>query len=403
MEGLDEDTEVLGTQAWAGRSQFLLSKKEDTWTIRAGQLHGLTLNSILAVYPPAGEADADKVVGHVRIRNISATESEVEPWAYAKMPLPKKLSEGGRCALVYAEYGSMGLSVGLEGAGKAEGEAHRRARQMLAEIAKDSNALLDFVDERRPADVLVRLKDDKLYLFTAEIAQLANDPPPGAVWFGPYRAEQSEQMQKDLTNIARARSLLKVIVSGSSNASAELVVEFLKFKNKKDKQGEKFVPGPKGYVLKAGDLIGWRITNPEQSRVNLDVTLLFINSQFGIMPLFPSKGEGASGINRVRPGNSVLKGPYPVKDDTVGLEHLVVIAVKGDGPPIDFTILAQPTLAGAREVARGKEETPLGTPLGRLLKGAMYGQGTARDLGAEIEADAQAFRLLSWSVQPPRK
>src|ERR1019366_1937016 len=123
MEGLDEDTEVLGTDSWAGRSQFLLSKQNDVWTIRAGQLHGLTEKSILAVYPPAGKAGADKVVGHVRIRKSSPTESEVEPCEHDKMAAPKKLSEGGSCVLVYVEYGSMGLGVAIEGAGKGEGSA----------------------------------------------------------------------------------------------------------------------------------------------------------------------------------------------------------------------------------------------------------------------------------------
>ena len=109
LDGLDQDREVLGTHAWPGRSQFILSKSEDVWKIRAGQLHGLTDNSVLAVYPPAGKPDADKVVGHIRVRKSSPIEAEVEPFAYAKMPVPKTLIEGGRCELAFVDCGSMRL------------------------------------------------------------------------------------------------------------------------------------------------------------------------------------------------------------------------------------------------------------------------------------------------------
>src|SRR5262249_54628396 len=100
LEGLDQDREILGTRAWPGRSQFFLHKgDDDDWKIRAGQLHGLTENSILAVYPPAGKAGADKIAGHVRVRKSLPTESEVEPCAYNKTHAPRKLIEGGRCEL----------------------------------------------------------------------------------------------------------------------------------------------------------------------------------------------------------------------------------------------------------------------------------------------------------------
>jgi hypothetical protein len=320
------------------------------------------------------------------------------------MASPKALSEGSRCELVYAEYGSMGLRVAIEGTGKGEGDAHHRAREMLKEIAKESNALIELADEGRPADVFIRVKNEKFYLVTAEAAQLVKESPPGATFFGPYTSEQTAEMQVALTKIARARNLLKVVARGSSNAPSELEVEMLKFKDKQDaeeKKGVKVLSGQKGNVLQPGDWVGWRITNSGKSRVTLDVTVLFINSQYRIEPLFPKRGEGAGTVNRIRPDVSFWVGPFPVSAKTTGMEHVVVIAVKGEGQPIDFTCLAQPTLEQASEMARGGEE-PLDTPLGRLLKNSMYGQGTTRDLGAPVEPVTQAFRLFSWLVPPPQ-
>ncbi len=116
LDGADQDREVLGVRVWPGRSQLVVSRSGDDWIIRAGLLHGLTENSILAVYPPAGAADAGKVIGHVRIRKSDATEAVIEPCAHAKVPTPKALTEGARCELVYADYGSMRLRVAMEGA-----------------------------------------------------------------------------------------------------------------------------------------------------------------------------------------------------------------------------------------------------------------------------------------------
>jgi hypothetical protein len=340
-------------------------------------------------------------VGHVRIRKSSPTESEVEPCEHDKMAAPKKLSEGGRCVLVYMNYGSMGLRVGIEGAGKGEGDAHRRAREMLKEIAKEANSLIELANEGRPADVFVRVKDEKFYLLAAEAAQLIKEPPPGANLFGPYTSEQTAKMQEDLTKIARARNLLKLVADGSSDGAGDLEVEMLKFKDKRDRQGVKLVPGPKGISLQPGEWVGWRVTNSGKSRLTLDVTLLFINSQYGITAVFPSKGEAGGGINRFRPEQTFLVGPVQVDAKTVGREHMVVIAVKGEGQPIDFTCLEQPTLETARSAnPRGTDDTPLG----RLFRNAMYGQeGTTRDIGTRLEPDSQAFRLMSWFVTPPEK
>jgi hypothetical protein len=399
LDGLDQDREVLGTHAWPGRSQFVLATSEDGWKIRAGQLHGLTDNSILAVYPPPGQPGADKVVGHVRVRKSQPTDAEVEPCAYAKMPIPKTLAEGGRCELVFVDYGSMRLRVGMEAAGKDDGADRRRVREMLKEIAKSSESLIELVADGAKADVVARVKGENAYLVAVEIAQLLGKLPPGATYFGPYSAQQTDKMRDDLTRIARARNLLKLVSGASTNAASDLEIEMVKLKGKNDKQGQKLKWGPTGLVLQPGDFVGWRVTN--RGRTTLDVTLLFIDSGYGIDSVFPRRGSAVSGENRFLPDQSHLIGPARVNPNTIGLEHMMVIAVKGEGQPVDFTCLAQPTLEKAEEAAtRGSGKQVLGSPLGRLLQNAMYAQGAARGLDV-VEADTQVLRLLSWSVQPP--
>jgi hypothetical protein len=399
LEGLDLDREILSTRAWPGRSQFVLHEGDDGWIIRAGQLHGLTENSILAVYPPAGKAGADKIVGHVRVRKCRPTECEVEPFAYNKKPVPRNLIEGGRCELIYVDYGDLRLRVGIEGNAKDQGDNRRSILQMLKEIAKAPDSLVEVVDDSGKADVLVRMKGEKLFLIAADMAQRIGELPPGAAYFGPYTAGQSEKIHDDLTRIARARNLLK-LVSGSSNTAAEdLDVVMVKLKNQNDKIGEPLKWGAKGLVLQPGDWVSWRITN--RGKMPLDVTLLFLDSSYGISPLFPRRGTAGSGENRFLPRQSHMLPPVRVNPKTVGLEHVVVIAVKGEGQPIDFTCLAQPNLQKVEEAAtRGAGKQALNSALGGLLKNALYAQGATRGLDM-VETDTQVLRLLSWTVPPP--
>jgi hypothetical protein len=195
LEGLDQDREILGTREWPGRSQFILRKSEDGWKIRAGQLHGLTENSILAVYPPAGKAGAGKIVGHVRVRKCLPTECEVEPCAYNKQPSLQQLTEGGRCELVFMDYGDMRLRVGIEGDANAGGANRQRVRHLLKEIAKSPDSLVEVVDDGQKADVLARIKGEQIFLVAADVAQRIGEPPPGAAYFGPYSAQQTGKMQ----------------------------------------------------------------------------------------------------------------------------------------------------------------------------------------------------------------
>ena len=113
IEGVDLDREVLGRRQWPGRSRFTLVPSGDGWKVTGGALHGLTEGSILAVYPPAGAADADKPLGHVRIRKSDPFEAEVEPCRHAKLDSPKSLPEGGRCEPAYLDYGRMRLRVAV--------------------------------------------------------------------------------------------------------------------------------------------------------------------------------------------------------------------------------------------------------------------------------------------------
>src|SRR6185369_4921280 len=97
-------------------------------------------------------------------------------------------------------------------------------------------------------------------------------------------------------------------------------------------------PGPNGLELKAGDIFSFRIRNPNPFRV--DVTLLMVDSRFKIDPYFPEPDTTVG--NRLPPNQTEwVKTPRLRVKPEQGIDHLVVIAVKGKGDPFDFSGLAQ--------------------------------------------------------------
>lgn len=76
------------------------------------------------------------------------------------------------------------------------------------------------------------------------------------------------------------------------------------------------------------------------------------------------------------------------------MEHMLIIGLRGDGPPIDFTCLAQPSLERAQTRGGGMV---LDTARGQLHRTALYGKGGTRGLDLDI-VENYVVRTLSWTV-----
>ena len=90
-------------------------------------------------------------------------------------------------------------------------------------------------------------------------------------------------------------------------------------------------------VLTEGDRILFSVTNP--GRQPQDVSILFVDSQYGVTQLYPESGQP----NRLAGGES-LNFEWDVNVDTVGMEHLMVSSQPGDGVNSDLGYLQQAPL-----------------------------------------------------------
>jgi hypothetical protein len=404
LEGTHLDREVLGQKDWQGRSLIRLSRGASGYTINAGALHGLTKGSILEVRPPAGDPEADKIAGHVRVRRIQPLQSSVEPCAYADVEINETLPDGGDCRLVYQDYGEIRLRMAVDPSDidgrPSPASSVARLTAVLKQLASQKGSFVELVDPDAEVDWLARIGGGRVYLVPAggwavpRGADAADAAPP---MFGPAPlGDLADWLDARLRRIARVHNLLKLDAGESGvvmrpRGSVDVDVDLLRYASEDATEFE-VVPWDNGRTLRAGDIVQFRVTNKGLEPV--DVTLLFVDSEYGITAYFPQIGFVEN--NRVDPTKQFLS-PRAEVTPTDGPEHMVVIAVRAElqREPMNFSFLEQPSIERARGTPR---TTPsLDSPLGKLLQSAMFAEGATRGL-SRASIDKHAVRRLTWSV-----
>jgi hypothetical protein len=391
-EGDDLDREVLGAKRWPGRSRLVLHRGKRS-TVNGGKLHGLYPGAVLAVHPPAGEAGPDRLLGHVRVSRSDAFSSEVEPCPYEGRPAPGALPDKARVRVAYLVHDLKSLRVLV---GPMPDADRLPVESALKGLSADKDALVGVVRGPGQATWAIRSSEGKLWLLPAR----ANPTEPSSSRFELPR-EGLAALRSRLGQIARGQNLLAVASAcaqeTSRDAKIDVEVEIRRLRDKDDPDGVKVSGGARALRLRAGEWVRYRIHN--RGKTPVDVTLLAVFADYTIASFFPEKpGERD---NRVPPGRSAQTDPLKMDADTLGLEHLVAIAVDGTGrQQVDFACLAEDNQEAARgALVRGGGGQPvLQTPLGQLFAHALFRRGQVR--GAGPDAGRYQMRLLSWQTLP---
>ena len=411
VEGADLDREVLGLKQWPGRSRIVLTQDRDgQWQINAGKLIGLNQGSVLAVYDP--QSDSDKPAGHVMVSEVGVASSAVAPCEYANVAKNQKLSPGSRCELKFVNFDSRSMTLAVDEVRPKDSKSNLAAldelRQAVKPLEEKDDSLIKIVDDAQTAAWRVQLDGKQCYLVPrCGVLQPESDSSitvPEDPLYGPYDRDPKTLLPtlKDrLGRIARAQALISLteqpaVELAQGQNAVHIDIKMLRFKSREDKTGEEVQPGA-GIELHTGERIAFCMTNTGK-RFKVYLTLLFIDSGYGITPIYPNDGEIVEALG---PGESFTTGTLRVNAKTVGKEQVVAIAVKADGPPVDFSGLAQESLERAREVnsVRGESQS---SPLGKLLGQALYRDGKTRGLdGPEIEESALAH--IVWRTRPEAK
>lgn len=387
LEGPNIDREVLGQKQWPGRPRVTLAVRANGYRIDAGAVHEITPGSILAVFPPPNASRRSAMtapLGHVRVDQVRAFDSSVSPVAYGGKPAAPNIPNGAQCRLVHVDYRLHRLKVAADSRDAV-------AKTCLTALASDSGSLVAEVADARQADWLLQRYSTGLFLVPASGA-----PPPEssqASWFGPAPSDDTTAwLAERLKRIRRATALLQLAAQTTSDESpVDVAVRLVQFSGPNDAQGKPLQLGAGTVSLPEERMVAFRIRN--DSPFAVDVTLLFVDNNYGLLPYFPR--PGTTGDNRLSPGQELTTSRAVVSGPTFGREYMVVIALRAHPgtSPVDFSFLSQPSV---ERVPRGASDRGV---LEELLFTALDGADLRGGLDLD-EAHEHAFQLLSWRTVP---
>lgn len=423
IEGGGADREVLGLTVWPARPDILLQVSnttgEPTLSVDHGRIHGMTEESVLAVFPPAGDAEADQIIGHVKVTGVHSLTADVVPAEHDGIaaPTPGALRPECRCQIVYLDHGDQRLRVALQGDDQGETsrggppreivtyatgaapEAMEEAIAHVLQISQTQGALLERSDDPADADWFVRAHGDRVFLVpragwateTFDLGEGGTEVPK-AYLVGSLADtdELGSALHDALTRVARATRLLSLADEGVRDDHSGIDAVHVELR---EVGGDgTLVPaayeatGGREYRAEDEVVLFWR----NDSHQTVDVNVLFVDADLGITPMFPEGGETC----RFAPG-AKYEVKLIIQGEPVGPEQVVFVVVKPlpNTPTLDLSYLAQPAL-GLSRGSRGGD-----TPLEQLLRSAMDGTGETRGTSSR-ELNSYRIRIFGWQTVP---
>jgi uncharacterized caspase-like protein len=412
VEGPNIDRLVLDVATRPPRFQLL--RTDARYSIAAGRLHGLTEGAILAVYrSPSSLVGSDEMVlGHVRVKDAGTAEAKVELCAYGEVPAPAELPEGALCRLVYTAVGEMKLRVVVDRVGRESDGVLQQFSNRIAKLAAEPTAAFQLEPELVREAWAIQFREGKYWLLPGETAFDTAEVLPAETKKFELSPEISDvALGEALLRVAKVQNLLTIkdkynhlqardrSTPPAGKPMFGVRVEMLKRRGPDEKEGQPLDFAGRQVTLAPGDQVAWRITNV--GRTAADVTLLFIDSELSIKPVFPQIGRYSD--NRILPADRFATQWVTVNDKTIGVESVVAIAVQSKGAPIDFLFLAQNSLKSAiKDGVRGESRDALELPLGRLWKYTTFREGATRGVG-DREIKNESVEIMSWTVPQPRQ
>jgi len=400
VEGTDLDAPVFGDGNAKKVRQWPIEMAGSQVKINAGALNQIAAGALFAVLanPLAEDKDA---LAYLRADSVKVFESQLAP--ASKGPDGKeyksRLTSSGIPKGAYARLlqspPDFSLTVALPPKSQSEGIEEARAREILARLQASPPPTLrvTWVAAGQPADLRLSFNLDEPRKLRSAPRQLWLLSPTGQlVETGAAKTLSIELSQPDikladkvedrLTKIARFVNLMRLSAQ-MAGASGGAAMEIQAFLTRKGSDQQK--PMPTGGVPKlyAGDVIEFKMSN--KGRQAADVTLLFLDSAYGIETMYPPPGR----LNRIEAGGND-SSKILIDDDTIGVERLLAISVQVQQKQAaaNFSFLAQESLARTRSVT---------SPLEALFAEAAFGSATTRSGAPLVQADANATQMLLFS------
>ncbi|MBV1879542.1 MAG: caspase family protein [Pseudomonadales bacterium] len=402
------DTPLFGSKLATDNShqQWLINRHAAGYELAAGSLHSLTPGSILAILPTPS-APVEQALGFAEITTTEALSSQIKTitWQHKGKQFIQLASipEQAYARLVETKL-DLSLTVSLL-ENKVTGTPEKLA-EILTELQKKGigKLQLNWVDTAAAADIRIYPMDDTLILLTdgeplpCALDKRANENSPliknSEIGYQDSECARSyirvaitsidatsTLLSDKLQTVAKAQNLMRL---GAELGSGSLDVKLhVKHRNTGNIEAYTAADIPR---LLAGDEVSLTISNYLEQA--LDITVLFVGSDYSITTVFPRKNQ----FNRFMEEEEKTLRLGRINTKTTGVERLIIIAsqVSLSASPGNFSFLSQAGLTRAR--------ANLDTASQLFLRAGFGGQSKSRGAMAIKQSVKSQLDLqtLSW-------
>ncbi|NJO18213.1 MAG: caspase family protein [Thioploca sp.] len=336
---------------------LIASPNGDKFKIKAGQLYQLYEGSRFAVYP---NLMSTRILGYLEITQAKPFESILQSIPYAGKARLTQVPSAAFAELIAPRF-NFTLQVALP---PDRGSFADKLTPILTTLSADIPQIKWVKTDSAIADVRLAIQNNKLWLLppNGELIITGSGRTP-AIRLDKTDRQLREVLSDSFKRIAHAHNLLRLAI-GMTRLGQQSPIQI----SLQITQAGKSYPFPRERIpiLQTDDEVKVKLENVSNQAV--DLTLLDIDSQYRIEPIFPTLEETSNRIEAKKLielplsicvgdvhkdefENRLICLPDPEK---TGLSHLVFIAVQAQPNTMNanFTFLAQQALPPERDVSQ---------------------------------------------------
>jgi len=406
---------VLKLDDWSGNTDFSVSQTDGKFLIAGGELHGISVDSILSIVTRENaEGNQEKVHGYLKVDSTTPATAIAIACTENGEPIspPTELPDGSRCRIITQAFGNMKIKLALWADPTLPAHLTTDLQTALNQLPEGNRKLFqlesstddaDWIVELLPAAMAARLygqtSRSPVAILTPKnqiraenilikkgivepfknrllaVYPLAESMEPSSF------SSLAEQLGIDLQKIFTWQNVWRVTNSmNPDNSEGDLEISLKVRRNGQD------IVNPA--VLYAGENVEIRLEN--NGTQNWWVSLVFVGSDVSISPWLSGSIKAST---KFRPARGQVNG------NTTGPEAFVVFATPISSTQLEpeFKFLEQAGLGEAAK-SRGSGEKSPASPLGQLLDAARTGKSTR---GMSMDSSNEPKVLMrSWVTQP---
>ena len=286
----DLDREVLGAGQWPLRSEWALKREEDVLELNAGELQGITIGTVLGVYPVAAKfGDPLAVTGYLKVISTLPMSAVVMPIEFGGKPPIAEIPNHSRCEIASRSFGDLRVKLFVDDDPRLQSAWSQLDKEVsdMVELTPNENQAhwrlcVANAEEAVKLGLLGSTADQVLLL--PGIGRSGSDTSQAVrSYFAAYSPSDVQslegELERDLPKLFRWQNLWRVlggVTSMDGGESHGLLFESFILRDKQDTAGQ---PLDKG-VLRSGDYVKFQLRN--EGPQNLWVSLFYLDAIWGL-------------------------------------------------------------------------------------------------------------------------